>query len=247
MGEGFVHPPNPLVAANMKWAQDAVQEHDADLGICLDGDADRCMFVDEKGQIVRCDIMTAWLAKDFLADNPGSTIVYDLRSSMIVPETVRAAGGTPRRERVGHAFMKKAMAETNAVFGGELSGHSYFRDNYFADSGAIVFARAISVLSAADSPLSEQVNPLLKYSHSGEINFEVDDKAGKMKDIEERFSDGEIDHLDGVTVQFEDWWCNVRPSNTEPLLRLTLEAKTPELMNEKVGEIESILGQPVDH
>ncbi|MCD4823328.1 MAG: phosphomannomutase/phosphoglucomutase, partial [Phycisphaerae bacterium] len=226
LGNGFVHPPNPLVAANMKWTQEAVIEHGADMGICLDGDADRCMFVDEKGQIVRCDIMTALLAKDFLLDNPGSTIVFDLRSSKVLPEVIREAGGVPRRERVGHAFMKKAMADTNAVFGGELSGHSYFRDNFHADSAAIVFARVASVLSASNTPLSEMVAPLLKYSHSGEINFQVEDKAAKMKEVEETFADSEIDHLDGVTCTYPDWWCNVRPSNTEPLLRLSLEAET---------------------
>lgn len=216
-------------------------------GISLDGDADRCMFVDEKGQIVRCDIMTAWLAEDFLRTNPGSTIVYDLRSSKVLAETVRAAGGVPRRERVGHAFMKKAMADTHAVFGGELSGHSYFRDNFHADSAAIVFARAISVLSAAGKPLSKCVAPLMKYSHSGEINFQVDDKASKMKEVETVFKDAQIDHLDGVTCTYPDWWCNVRPSNTEPLLRLTLEAETPKKMKEKLARLEAILGKPVDH
>lgn len=243
----FVHPPNPLVEANMKWTRDGVKKHKADLGICLDGDADRCMFVDEKGQIIRCDIMTAWLAADFLKTNPGSTIVYDLRSSKVLAETVRAAGGVPRRERVGHAFMKKAMAETHAVFGGELSGHSYFRDNFHADSGAIVFARAVSVLSAAGKALSECVAPLLKYSHSGEINFQVEDKAARMKEVEAAFHDAQIDHLDGVTCTYPDWWCNVRPSNTEPLLRLTLEADTPEKMREKLDRLSAILGTPVDH
>ncbi|HNX27618.1 MAG TPA: phosphomannomutase/phosphoglucomutase [Phycisphaerae bacterium] len=247
MGKGFVHQPNPLVAANMKWVQDGVKANKADLGICLDGDADRCMFVDEKGCIIRCDIMTTWLAMDFLKDNPGATIVYDLRSSKILPEKVRACGGVPRRERVGHAFMKKAMADTQAVFGGELSGHSYFRDNFYADSGAIVFARAISVLSASDKPISTQVASLCKYSHSGEINFEVEDKEGKMKEIAQKFPDAEIDYLDGVTCTYPNWWCNVRPSNTEPLLRLSLEAETPALMKEKLAIIEKMLGKPVDH
>ncbi len=247
LGDGFVHPPNPLVEANMKWTQEAVKKYNADLGICLDGDADRCMFVDEKGNIVRCDIMTALLAEDFLKTNKGSTIVYDLRSSKVLAEVVRAAGGVPRRERVGHSFMKKAMADTQAVFGGELSGHSYFRDNYHADSAAIVFARAVSVLSAGSAPLSELVAPLLKYSHSGEINFQVEDKEGMMKAIAEKFSDAEVDYLDGVTCTYPDWWCNVRPSNTEPLLRLSLEAETPKQMNEKLAILKSMLGEPVDH
>jgi phosphomannomutase len=248
MGDGFVHPPNPLVAANMKWTQDAVKKYNADIGICLDGDADRCMFVDEKGQIVRCDIMTALVAKNFLEipANQGSAIVYDLRSSKVVPETIRAAGGVPHRDRVGHAFMKKAMADTGAVFGGELSGHSYFRDNYHADSAAIVFARAVSILAAGTS-LSEMVAPLMKYSHTSEINFQVEDKKGKMEEVVETFSDSEVDYLDGVTCTYSDWWCNVRPSNTEPLLRLNLEADTPELMKEKLTDLEKMLGKPVDH
>ncbi len=247
LGKGFAHPPNPLVEANMKWTQDAVLKHGADMGICLDGDADRCMFVDEKGEIVRCDIMTALLAQDFLRTNEGSTIVYDLRSSKVLAEVVRAAGGVPRRERVGHSFMKKAMADSHAVFGGELSGHSYFRDNFHADSAAIVFARAASVLSAASAPLSELVAPLQKYSHSGEVNFQVEDKDGKMKEVAQRFADAEVDYLDGVTCTYPDWWCNVRPSNTEPLLRLSLEAETPEKMDEKFNMLRDMLGTPVDH
>ena len=171
----------------------------------------------------------------------------DLRSSRAVAEEIKAAGGQPRRERVGHAFMKKTLADTHGVFGGELSGHFYFRDNFNCDSGAIAFATACTVISAADKPFSELIAPLNRYSHSGEINFEVEDKAGKMKEIEEKFKDAEIDHLDGVTCQFDDWWCNVRASNTEPLLRLNLEARTDKQMREKIEEIKKILGEPVDH
>ncbi len=205
------------------------------------------MFIDEKGQTVRCDIMTALLCRSFLKENPGSMVIYDLRSSRIVAEEIIAAGGIPRRERVGHAFMKKTMADNHGVFGGELSGHFYFRDNFNCDSGAIAFATAISTIASQDLPLSELVAPLYRYSHSGEINFEVEDKKAKMKEIEDAFSDAEIDHLDGVTCQYEDWWCNVRPSNTEPLLRLSLEAKDSRLMNAKFKELEKILGKPVDH
>ncbi|MFP4354830.1 MAG: phosphomannomutase/phosphoglucomutase [Phycisphaerae bacterium] len=247
LGQGFVHPPNPLVEANLAWAREAVVKEKADFAIVMDGDADRCMFVDELGNIVGCDLMTALMSKKFLADNPGSMIVYDLRSSKVVPEEVRQAGGVPRRERVGHAFMKKALATGHAVFGGELSGHFYFRDNYNADSGAIAFATAASIISASDRPFSEMVAPLRRYSHSGEINFKVEDKVGKMKEVEEKYSDGEVDHLDGVTVTFEDWWVNVRPSNTEPLLRLSLEARTKPMMEEKVDQLKEILGEPVDH
>ena len=247
IGQGFVHPPNPLVEANLAWVKKAVVEHKADFGICMDGDADRCMFVDEMGNTVGCDLMTALMAKRFLRDNPGSMIVYDLRSSRVVAEEVRAAGGVPRRERVGHAYMKKAIATGHAVFGGELSGHFYFRDNYNADSGAIAFATAASMIAAQDRPFSELVAPLKRYSHSGEINFQVADKQAKMKEVEETFPGGEVDHLDGVTVTFDDWWFNVRPSNTEPLLRLSLEAKTRPMMDEKVAAMKAILGEPVEH
>jgi len=247
IGQGFVHPPNPLIEANLRMTKSAVLKHKADLGICMDGDADRCMFVNEKGKAVRCDLMTALLAPYFLADSPGSMVVYDLRSSRVVAEEIRAAGGLPRRERVGHSFMKKALADGHGVFGGELSGHFYFRDNFNCDSGAIAFASAITVLCESNMPFSQMVAPVMRFSHSGEINFEVDDKDAKMKEIEEKFSDAEIDRLDGVTCQYEKWWCNVRPSNTEPLLRLNLEADTPALMKKKVAEVQKILGKPVKH
>ena len=247
LGNGFAHSPNPLEESSTQFVRDKVVETGADIGICLDGDADRCVFIDEKGITSRCDITTAWLAQDFLKDNPGSTVVYDLRSTRALPEAIREAGGVPRRERVGHSFIKKAMAETQAIFGGELSGHSYFRDNFHADSAAIVFAKAVSVLSHQDKPLSELVEPYKKYSHSGEVNFKVEDKQAKMDEIEKTFSDSEIDHLDGVTCTYPDWWCNVRPSNTEPYLRLSLEANTPEEMKEKLAQVEAILGTPVDH
>ncbi len=247
IGQGFAHPPNPLVEANLQMTKDAVVKHKADLGICLDGDADRCMFVDEHGQSVRCDIMTAVMAKHFLADTPGGTIVYDLRSSRVVAEEIRAAGGVPRRGRVGHSFMKKAMSDGHGTFGGELSGHFYFRDNFNCDSGAIAFATALTIISSQDRPFSELVAPLKRYSHSGEINFEVEDKDAKMNEIAEKFSDSEVDRLDGVTCQYDEWWCNVRPSNTEPLLRLSLEAGDDTMMNEKLGVLKEMLGEPVEH
>ena len=247
IGQGFSHPPNPLVEANLAQLKAGVKEHQADLGICMDGDADRCMFVDENAETVRCDLVTALLARHFLKDSPGSMVVYDLRSSRVVPEEIRSAGGVPRRERVGHAFMKKAMSDGHGVFGGELSGHFYFRDNYNCDSGAIAFATAVSVLAGQDQPFSRLIAPLRRYSHSGEINFSVDDKAGMMEQLARKFSDAKVDRLDGVTCEYEDWWLNCRPSNTEPLLRLTLEARTPELMREKLDTVEAILGKPVAH
>jgi len=243
----FVHPPNPLIEANLQMTKDAVLKHGADLGVCFDGDADRCMFVDENGRTVGCDLMTALLTRHFLASKPGSVIVYDLRSSRVVAEEIRAAGGVPRRERVGHAFMKKALSDSQAVFGGELSGHFYFRDNYNADSGAIAFAVACSVLAAGDQPLSERIAPLHRYEASGEINFKADDKDAAMAEIEQAFEGAQVDHLDGVTISFPDWWCNVRPSNTEPLLRLNLEAADLDAMNARLDEVKGILGEPVDH
>jgi len=247
IGGEFAHPPNPLVEANLAQLKSAVRQHGADLGVCLDGDADRCMFVDETGRTIRCDLMTALLGGHFLIESPGAMIVYDLRSSRVTAEEIRAAGGVPKRERVGHSFMKKAMADGQAVFGGELSGHFYFRDNFNCDSGAIAFATAVSVIASQDKPFSELMAPLMRYSHCGEINFEIDDKDAKMAEVAEAFSDAEIDHLDGVTCQYADWWCNVRPSNTEPLLRLSLEARDEEQMQAKLAQLKAILGQPVDH
>ncbi len=246
LGSGFAHPPNPLVDANLEEVRSAVRKGKFDFGICFDGDADRCMFVDENGEIVRCDIITAMLARHFLKLYPASTVVYDLRSSRVVAEEISAAGGTPRRERVGHAFMKKAMADAHAIFGGELSGHFYFRDNYNADSGAIIFATVASIVSSRETPFSELVAPLKRYAPSGEINFRIEDKTGKMKELAEKFADGKIDHLDGVTVQYDDWWFNVRPSNTEPFLRLNLEAKDKAMLKDKLAEIQNLLGEPVE-
>ena len=199
-----------------------------DFGVCFDGDADRCLFVDEQAaSTIGCDMITALLARDFLKvpENKGATIVYDLRSSHVVADEVKAAGGEPRRERVGHAFIKKTMAETKAVFGGELSGHFYFRDNFFADSGAIAFARLCSVMSAQSQPLSSLIAPLIRYSQSGEMNFQVEDKEGKIRELADAYKKAQIDYLDGITIDLGDWWFNVRKSNTEPLLRLNLEAR----------------------
>jgi phosphomannomutase len=247
----FVHEPNPLVEANLAQLKEKVAHPESqaarpDLGACFDGDADRCMFVDETGKVIGCDLVTALLARDFLSKpkNKGASIVYDLRSSHVVPEEITAAGGVPRRERVGHAFIKKTMAETQAVFGGELSGHFYFRDNFFADSGAIAFARLLSVLSAQSGTLSGLISPLNRYAQSGEINFQVDDKDAKIRELGEKFKKAKIDYLDGITIDLGDWWFNVRKSNTEPLLRLNLEARTPRMLEEKLAELEKILGKP---
>jgi phosphomannomutase len=241
----FKHEPNPLIEENLAQVKNSVKRNKCDFGICFDGDADRLMMVDEKGKNISCDLLTALMAPYFLKSNPNSTIVYDLRSSLVVPEEILKSGGTPRRERVGHAFMKKALRDSHAVFGGEVSGHFYYRDNYYADSGLITLVHVLNIVSAAKMPISELIRPLRRYYHSGEINFKVEDKQAKMDELAKRYSDGQIDNLDGVTIQYKNWWLNCRPSNTEPLLRLTVEAKSKELLEEKLSEISAQLGKPV--
>ncbi len=243
----FKHDPNPLVEANLAELKQTVLDKKADMGMCFDGDADRLIVVDEKGKTVGCDILTALLAGAFLKKSPGSTIVYDLRSSRMVADEVTKAGGVPRRERVGHSFMKKTLKESNAVFGGELSGHFYYRDNFYADSGMITLVQVLNILSASDKPISELIAPLLQYKSTGEVNFEVEDKQGIMDAMVANHPDAEIDYLDGVTVQYKDWWFNCRPSNTEPLLRLIVEAGDDATLNEKFSELKELLGEPVDH
>ena len=243
----FVHDPNPLVEANLQQLKDAVIEQEADVGICFDGDADRLIMVDENGRNIGCDLLTALMVPYFLEKNPGSAIVYDLRSSHVLQEEILKYGGIPRRERVGHAFMKKTLHDSHAVFGGELSGHFYYRDNFYADSGMITLVHMLNILSASEKPVSEMIQPLRRYSSTGEVNFQVDDKETMMKELARIYSEGQVDDLDGVTVQFKDWWFNCRPSNTEPLLRLNVEAKTQNMLEEKYGDIRKMLGDPVDH
>ena len=243
----FKHDPNPLVDANLAELKQTVIDKNADLGLCFDGDADRLMVVDETGKSIGCDIITALMAEYFLEKNPGSTVIFDLRSSWIVKEQIQKCGGQPRRERVGHSFMKKTLKDTKGVFGGELSGHFYYRDNFFADSGMITLVHMLNILSATDKPLSELLKPLMCYHSSGEMNFEVENKQAMMDSLTAKYSDAEIDYLDGVTIQYSDWWFNCRPSNTEPLLRLNIEAKTSETLANKLDELKALLGNPVDH
>jgi len=241
----FAHPPNPLVAANMVPTQQGVAQHRADLGVSFDGDADRCIITDENGKLIGCDHLTAMLTDHFLAQSPGSTVVYDLRSSKVVEEQIRACGGTPHRSRVGHVFMKAELRSTNGVFGGELSGHFYFRDNFFADSGAICFAVVLGILGQDDEPISRLIRPFVKYPQSGEMNFRVEDKLGVMQALKDKYSECRVDELDGVTIDsFDDagWWFNVRASNTEPLLRLNAEARDQALLDGLLSEITPMLG-----
>jgi phosphomannomutase len=241
----FKHEPNPLVEKNLAQVKAAVKKNKCDFGVCFDGDADRLMMIDEKGKNIGCDLMTALMAGYFLQQHPRSTIVYDLRSSWVVSEEILKYGGTPRRERVGHSFMKKALRDAHAVFGGELSGHFYYRDNYWADSGMITLTHMLNIVSGADMPVSELIKPLRRYSASGEINFEVADKEAMMTELSKKYRDAQIDNLDGVTIMYKDWWFNCRPSNTEPFLRLNVEAKTAELLTEKLDELKAHLGKPV--
>lgn len=244
----FVHEPNPLVEANLQWVRDAVVAEGAHAGICFDGDADRCMVVDEQGGVIGCDLLTAWLSERFLASEGGTgAIVYDLRSSHCVQDAIVGAGGTPVRSRVGHVYMKQEMSKHDAVFGGELSGHFYFRDNWYADSGAMAFALVASALAEAGRPLSECISPFRDRVQSGEINFETPDKQAAMEALKSAYPDAQVDELDGVTVDLGDWWCNVRPSNTEPLLRLNLECMDQEMVEAKVAEISPLLGRRVEH
>jgi phosphomannomutase len=229
------HPADPLDPENQKDLKAAVLEHHADVGLAFDGDADRVFLVDEKAEDVSGSLLTALVARAMLRQEPGAKIVHNLICSWIVPESIRAEGGEPIRTRVGHSFIKQVMAETGAIFGGEHSGHYYFRNNYRADSGLIAAVVAMGELSSAGEPLSDVLAPFRKYFDSGEINSRVDDPKAKVEQIAAALADGRQDRLDGLTVEYPDWWFNVRPSNTEPLLRLNVEATTAELLARKTA------------
>ncbi len=219
------HEPNPLLPENRRLIMAAVTEHGADLGIAWDGDADRCFFIDDTGAFVDGDFLTALLAESMLTKYPEAKILYDVRASRAVADTVKRAGGHALMNRVGHAFFKTRMREENAVFGGEVSGHYYFRDFYCADSGTIPALLILELLSLRETKMSKLLAPYrASYFISGEINSEVADQAGKIEELAELYSDAEQARLDGLSVDYEDWHFNVRPSNTEPLLRLCLES-----------------------
>jgi phosphomannomutase len=241
------HEANPLRHENLRDLQKAVLASGADLGIAFDGDADRAGLVDEKGGVVTNDLTTALLAMEILPSEPkGTAVVYDLRSSRVVPETIEGLGGTPIRERVGHAFMKARLRREKGSFGGEYSGHFYFRDNWYADSGVMAMIHVMNRLSRETRPFSELLAPLRRYRQTGEVNFEVADKDAKIRELAAAFPDAEIDYLDGVSVHYKDWWFNVRKSNTEPLLRLCLEGVTPEGFAKGQAAVMPILGTPVN-
>lgn len=242
------HEANPLNIANLKDLSALVVETGAELGAAFDGDGDRCCFVDEKGRAIGNDIVTALVARHILAKEPGSAVVYDLRSSWILPKSVLALGGKPIKERVGHSFLKARMREFDAPFGGELSGHYYFRDNWYADNSEIILISVLNLVSQSDQPFSAMVDELMCFHSTGEVNFEIEDKAGAIQKLRTHFADGDQDDLDGVTICYGEvatpgwWWVNLRASNTEPLLRMNLESDSLAMMKEKKAEVISLLG-----
>ncbi|MBT3720010.1 phosphomannomutase/phosphoglucomutase [archaeon] len=227
------HEANPLKEENVEDLKKIVIEKKCDIGIAFDGDSDRCSFVDEKGQIVPSDYVIALVAKEMLKEHKGKTILYDVRCSRIVGKVIKDNGGKTGRCPVGHSLVKKQMREQDIYFAGELSSHFYYQEEHYAEAPFFVILKILQIMTEENKPLSELVEPLKVYSHTGEINSKVEDKSGKMKELAEKFSDGNVSYLDGVTVEYTDWWFNVRPSNTEPYLRLNLEADTKELMDEK--------------
>jgi phosphomannomutase len=233
------HPADPIQPENLVDLKKAVLDHGADIGLAFDGDADRVFLVDERAEPVSGSLTTALVAQAMLAKHPGATILYNLICSKVVPETIVEGGGTPVRTRVGHSFIKQVMAETGAVFGGEHSGHYYFRENYRADSGLIASLVVLEVLSVAARPLSELLEPFRRYADSGEVNTEVADPNGAVEAVAAHYAAGghPVDRTDGLTVEFGDWWFNLRPSNTEPLLRLNVEAPTADECSRHVAEV----------
>jgi len=235
------HNPNPSDPGSLLDLQKMVKEKSADLGVAFDGDADRVFFIGRKGEQIPGDLITALLAKDILKGNRGEKIMYSLNSSRIVRETIQKSGGTPIVSRVGSAFIKDQVRKEKAIFAGEASGHYYFKTLNYTDNADLVMLKVMEILSKEKKTLTELIRPFKKYWQSGEMNFEVENKQAKILEIEKQYSDGRISHLDGLSVDYKDWWFNIRPSNTEDLLRLVVEAETEGLMKEKVKEITKII------
>jgi phosphomannomutase len=234
------HEANPLKEDTYEALQAKMRAGDYDFGVAFDGDADRVGFVDEKGNIIPMDIITALIAEDILESEKG-VIFYDLRSSWAVKEIIENSGGTPMMSRVGHAFIKQQMRDNDAIFAGELSGHYYFRDNYYTESSSLAVICVANIVSASDKPLSELVKPIQRYFASGEINSEVKDPKAVLATIKDKYADGNMFELDGVSVEYDDWWLNVRMSNTEPLVRLNVEAKSSNTMEAKRDELLALI------
>jgi phosphomannomutase len=235
------HEPNPLLPENREFIVRKTLEEEADLGVAFDGDADRCFFVDDSGEFVPGDFVTALFAGSVLAKEPGAKVIYDVRASRAVPDAIEGGGGTALVNRVGHAFIKARMRKEDAAFAGEVSGHYYFRDFSQADSGVVPFLLMLELISKRGR-LSEILAPLRsRYFITGELNTPVPDVALKLQELKERYADGRVSHLDGISVDYDDWHFNVRPSNTEPLLRLNLEAMSEELMEQKRDEVLEVI------
>jgi len=237
------HEANPLDTHTLADAQKFVRAGQFDFAACFDGDADRVGFLDEKGDIIPMDMITALIARTLLAKNPGAHIFYDLRSSWAVKEVIEENGGIPHQSRVGHAFIKAQMREADALFAGELSGHYYFRENSFAESSALAVLLIANLVSQSNQPLSELIAPIRRYHASGEINSEVADVGDVLARLRQHFADAAILELDGLSFEYPTWWFNVRPSNTEPLVRLNLEAKTKDEMESRRDEILALIRQ----
>ncbi len=236
------HPPDPSNEDNLADLRAAVRDHNADLGLAFDGDADRIFAVDENGESVRPSLIAAVVAARVLEKEPGATILYNLICSKALPETVREHGGEPVRTRVGHSFIKQRMAETGAAYGAEHSGHYYFRENFRADSGLVAALMLLEAVSLADAPLSRVVEPYDRYAQSGEVNFEVDDQEAVLERVAEEFEGrGELDRTDGLTVELDGAWFNLRPSNTEPVIRLNVEAEEENEMARLRDEVAEIV------
>ncbi|HXK80499.1 MAG TPA: phosphomannomutase/phosphoglucomutase, partial [Kiritimatiellia bacterium] len=235
------HEANPLDTHTLVAAQQAVRAGQYDFAACFDGDADRVGFLDEKGDIIPMDMITALIAKMVLAKNPGANIFYDLRSSWAVKEVILENGGIPHRSRVGHAFIKAQMREKDALFAGELSGHYYFKENSFAESSALAVLFIANLVSQSDKPLSELIAPIRRYFASGEINSTVSDSARVFQALRAKYADADLLELDGLSFEYPTWWFNVRSSNTEPLVRLNLEAKTKAEMEQRRDEVLTLI------
>ena len=236
------HEANPLKHETLDAIREKVRSGPYDFGVAFDGDADRAGFIDERGEIIPMDIAGAFIAQDLLSRGKG-VIFYDLRSSWSVREVIEESGGTPMMSRVGHAFIKKQMRDNDAVFAAELSGHYYFRANYTTESTAMAILSMANIVSRSDRPLSELIAPIQRYHASGEINSEVADTDAVLRTLKDSYSDGRLIELDGVSVEYDDWWFNVRASNTEPLIRLNVEAKSRELMEAKRDEVLALVRQ----
>jgi len=235
------HEANPIEPENTRDLRAAVVAHNLDMGVAFDGDADRMFLIDDNGEFVGGDMVTAMVAQSLLRKNPGSVVVYNLICSRTVPELIEREGGRPIRSRVGHSFIKAHMRREDAIFGGEHSGHFYFRDNWYADSGLIAFLTVLELLSADGRSVSEYLKPIDTRFRSGEINSEVADVDGTLAKVREAFADGELDELDGLTISYPTWWFNLRASNTQPLLRLNVEADTEAQLEDRTAAVLEIV------